>query len=128
MLDQSQETQQDKEVSQSQTEANMRLIVNNMEAQHAIAAPNHVKPQKAIKATKEEDNEEYLLTNPLTDVMIYNKPSITTGGQLDEYEAEEKNISLKNPTKVTQGKRTGGRSRIPQAAKASSSTSPTTTG
>ena len=56
-LDQSQESQQDKEVSQSQTEANMRLIVHDMEAQDAIAAAVDAKLQKATKATKNDDNE-----------------------------------------------------------------------
>ena len=58
MLDQSQESQQDKKISQSQTEANMLLIVNNMEAQHAIAAPDDVKLQMAIKATKDDINKD----------------------------------------------------------------------
>ena len=40
----------------------MLLIVIDMEAQHAVAAPDVVKLQKAIKATKEEDNEEDVLT------------------------------------------------------------------
>ena len=71
MLDQTQESQQDKEVSQSQTEANMRLIADDMEAQHAIAAGVDAKLQKATKATNNEDNEEELLIDLLTDVKIY---------------------------------------------------------
>ena len=48
--------------------------------------------------------------------MIYNKPNITTGVQLDKCEALKKNISVKNPKKVKQEKRTGGRFRSPHAA------------
>ena len=79
MLDQSQETQQDKEVSQSQKEAKVRLSVNDMEAQHAIAPAVDVKPQKAIKSTNNEYNEEELLINLLTDVKIYKNPNIKNG-------------------------------------------------
>ena len=94
----------------------MRLIVNDMEAQHAIAPAVDVKPQKAIKSTNNEDNEEELLIDLLTDVKIYKNPNIANGVQMDKHKAKEENISLTNPKKLKQDKRTGGRSRTPRAA------------
>ena len=83
----------------------MLRIVNNMEAQHVIAASDDVKPQKPVKATKDEDNEEDLLNNILTGVMIYNKPNITNDVQLDKHETKKTNINLENHKKGKAGEK-----------------------
>ena len=62
-----------------------------MAAQQVVAAPSGLKPQEVIKATKEEHNEDELLTS-ISDVStIYKKQSIITGAQLGDYKTKGKN-------------------------------------